>query len=151
MTNIRQAPREKKKRVRGLPILGLVLAISLAGVAYGLAIPLVQFSENQSETVKNQFDDLRSQFAQKEWYQNSEKYHGNNIVEIITAALLWFVMMGLSMFIVSATLVGSDPEKESWKYLPPSPADKKAMVKQLRKDLKEAKRREKEMEKKKSK
>lgn len=149
MTNLRQAPREKKKRARGLPILGLLLAIALAGVAYGISIPLVQFGENQSETVKDQFDELRNQFAQKEWYQNNEKYHGNNIVEIITAALLWFVMMGLSMFVVSATLVGTDPQRESWKYLPPSPADKKATVKQLRKEMKEAKRREKEMGKKK--
>jgi flagellar basal body-associated protein FliL len=149
MTNLRQAPKKKKKRTRGLPILGLLLAISLAGVAYGIAFPLVQFGEDQSETIKDRFDELRDQFAQREWYQNNEKYHGNNIVEIVVALFLWFLMMGLSMFVVSATLVGTDPERESWKYLPPSPADKKAMVKQLRKDLKEAKRREKEMAKKK--
>jgi hypothetical protein len=149
MTNLRQAPKAKKKRPRGLPILGLLLAVSLAAVAYGIAIPLVQFAEDQSETVKDQFDDLRNQFEQREWYQNSEKYHSNNIVEIITAVLLWFVMMGISMFVVSAALVGTDPERESWKYLPPSPADKKAMVKQLRRDMKEAKRREREMKKKK--
>lgn len=149
MTNIRQAPTAKKKSRRGLPILGLLLAISLAGVAYGIALPLVQFGEGQSETVKDQFDDLRDEFAKQAWYQNNEKYHGNNIVEIIVAALLWFLMMGVAMFIASAALAGSDPEKEAWKHLPPSPADKKAMIKQYKKDLKVAKQRARDMEKKK--
>jgi flagellar basal body-associated protein FliL len=149
MTNIRQASKEKKKRSRGLPILGLLLAISLAGVAYGISFPLVKFGEDQSSTIKKQVVDLRQEFAQKDWYQKSEKYHGNNIVEIITAAVLWFVMMGISMFVVSAAVVGSDPERESWKDMPPSPADKKSMIKQYKKDLKEAKRRAREVEKKK--
>jgi amino acid transporter len=147
MTNLRQAPKEKKKR-SGVPILGLVLAIALAGMAYGLAFPLVQLGEKNG-TIGPQLDDLRSEFAKQDWYQKSEQYHKNNIVEIITAVLLWFIMMGIAMFAVSAALVGTDPEKESFKYMPPSPADKKAQIKQMKKDLKEAKRRAREMEKKK--
>jgi hypothetical protein len=46
------------------------------------------------------------------------------------------------MLLVSAMLIGTDPERESWKEMGTSPADKKAMLKQLKKDLKEAKKRE---------
>ncbi len=148
MTNIRQVHEKKTKR-RGVPILGLVLAIALAGLAYGLAFPLVHFGEQQSDKVKTQFDDLRQEFASKPWYQDSENIHGNNIIEIITAIFLWFVMMGVAMFVVSAALVGTDAEREALKSMPPSPANKQAMVKQMKKDLKDAQRRAKELERKK--
>jgi heme/copper-type cytochrome/quinol oxidase subunit 2 len=148
MTNIKQAE-EKKVRRRGVPILGLILAIALMGVAYGISFPLVKFAEQQNDSVKTQFDDLRQEFANKSWYQNSEDIHGNNIVEIVTAIFLWFIMMGIAMFAVSAALVGTDSEREALKSMPPSPANKKAMVKQMKKDLKEAKRRAKELDRKK--
>jgi hypothetical protein len=148
MSSYVEAPK-KKKTPRGVPILGLVLAIALAAFAYGISLPLVDFGEGQSDKVKSQFDDLRAEFQKYKWYQDSEKYHGNNIVEIIIAAVLWFVMMGIAMFIVSATLVGTDPDKASWKDLPPSRADRKAMVKQLKKDLKETKQQLRDIEKKK--
>ena len=148
MTNIRQAHEKKTKR-RGVPILVLVLAIALAGVDYGISFPLVQFGEQQSDTLKTQFDNLRQEFASKPWYQDSENIHGNNIVEIIAAVFLWFVMMGVAMFAVSAALVGTDAEREALKDMPPSPANKQAMVKQMKKDLKDAQRRAKEQERKK--
>jgi hypothetical protein len=147
MTNIKQAE-EKKTRRHGVPILGLILAIALMGVAYGISFPLVHFAEQQSSSVKTQFDDLRQEFASKPWYQNSEDIHGNNIVEIITAVFLWFIMMGIAMFVVSAALVGTDEEREMLRGMPPSPANKKAMVKQMKKDLKDANRRAKEQERK---
>ena len=147
MTNIKQV-HQKKTRRRGVPILGLILAIALAGVAYGISFPLVQFAEQQSDTVKTQFDDLRQEFASKPWYQDSENIHGNNIIEIITAVFLWFIMMGIAMFMVSAALVGTDEDREMLRSMPPSPANKKAMVKQMKKDLKKAKQRAKELEKK---
>jgi beta-lactamase regulating signal transducer with metallopeptidase domain len=147
MTNIKQVE-EKKTRRRGIPILGLILAIALMGVAYGISFPLVKFAEQQSDSVKTQFDDLRQEFASKPWYQNSEDIHGNNIVEIITAVFLWFIMMGIAMFAVSAALVGTDTERETLRSMPPSPANKKAIVKQMKKDLKDAKRRAKEQERK---
>jgi hypothetical protein len=148
VTNIKQAQLKKSKR-RGVPILGLILAIALAGVAYGISFPLVQLGEKQSDTVKTQFDDLRREFASKPWYQDTENIHGNNVVEIITAVVLWFIMMGFAMFAVSAALVGTDPEREALKTMPVSPANKKAMIKQMKKDLKDAKRRARELEKKK--
>jgi hypothetical protein len=150
VTNIKQVQQKKAMR-RGVPILGLILAIALAGVAYGISFPLVQFAERQSDTVKTQFDDLRQEFANKPWYQDTENIHGNNIVEIITAVFLWFIMMGIAMFMVSAALVGTDPEREAIKTMPVSPANKKAMIKQMQKDLKDAKRRAKEQGKKKKK
>ena len=133
-----------KKTTKGLPILGLLLAVALLAFSYGVSFPLVKFAENQSSTVHNAFDDLRQKFEEYPWYRNSEQYHGNHVVEIIAALVLWFVTMGLAMLLVSALLVGTDPEKEAWKQLGPSPANKKAMVKQLKKDLKAAKKREKQ-------
>ena len=147
MTNIKQVE-EKKVRRRGVPILGLILAIALMGVAYGISFPLVTFAEQQNASVKTQFDDLRQEFASKPWYQNSEDIHGNNIVEIVTAVFLWFIMMGIAMLVVSVALVGTDEERETLRSMPPSPANKKAIVKQMKRDLKEAKRRAKEQEKK---
>ncbi|RPI99523.1 MAG: hypothetical protein EHM39_06375 [Chloroflexi bacterium] len=144
MASYREAPKVKKKP-RGLPILGLMLALALAAVAYGVSFPLVGFIEERYPDVRNQFDDLRDDFARRPWYQDSQDIHGNNIVEIIVAVVLWFVMMGLAMFAVSAALVGTDADREALKALPPSPADKKAMVKQMKKDLKDAKRRAREM------
>ena len=126
-----------------------MLAVALCGVAYGISLPLTKFAEDQDPKVENQFNDLRRQFADYKWYQDNEKYHGNNIVEIIMAGVLWFVMMGIAMFVVSAALAGTDPDRQALKDMPVSPANKKAMIKQMKKDLKDAKRRAKEMEKRK--
>jgi beta-lactamase regulating signal transducer with metallopeptidase domain len=147
MTNIKQVQEKKAKR-RGVPVLGLILAVALMGVAYGISFPLVTFAEQQSDSVKTQFDDLRQEFASKPWYQDTENIHGNNIVEIITAIVLWFIMMGIAMLVVSAALVGTDEEREILRNMPPSPANKKEIVKQMKKDLKYAKQRAKEQERK---
>jgi hypothetical protein len=136
---------KKKGAPKGLPILGLLLAVALLAFSYGVSFPLVKFADGQSSTLHNAFDDLRQKFEEYPWYRNNEQYHGNHIVEIIATLVLWFVTMGLAMLLVSATLIGTDPEKESWKQMGTSPANKKAMVKQLKKDLKEAKEREKQM------
>jgi hypothetical protein len=56
--------------------------------------------------------------------------------------------MALSMFVVAAALFGTDPEKEAWKNMGPSPANKKATIKQMKKDLKVAKKLAKEQQKK---
>jgi len=148
MSTYREAPKPKKSH-RGLPILGLILAIALAGVAYGVSFPLVKLAEDQSPDIARQFDDLRDTFARQVWYRDNADIHGNNIVEIIVAVVLWFVMMGFAMFVASAALVGTDADREAWKTMPPSPADKKAMVKQMKKDLADAKQRAREMDRKK--
>jgi hypothetical protein len=134
---------DKKGTPKGLPILGLLLAVALLAFSYGVSFPLVKFVDGQSSTMHNAFNDLRQYFEQYQWYKNNEQYHGNHIVEIITTLVLWFITMGLAMLVVSALLIGTDPEKEAWRQMGTSPANKKAMVKQLRKDLKEAKKREK--------
>jgi hypothetical protein len=121
----------------------LLLAVALLAFSYGVSFPLVKFVDGQSSTMHNAFNDLRQYFEQYQWYKNNEQYHGNHIVEIITTLVLWFITMGLAMLVVSALLIGTDPEKEAWRQMGTSPANKKAMVKQLRKDLKEAKKREK--------
>jgi hypothetical protein len=134
---------KKRKAPKGLPILGLLLAVALLAFSYGVSFPLVKFAEGQNSTIHNAFDDLRQKFEEYPWYRNNEQYHGNHIVEIITTLVLWFVTMGIAMLLVSATLIGTDPERESWKQMGTSPANKKAMIKQLKKDLREAKKREK--------
>ncbi|HVO71256.1 MAG TPA: hypothetical protein VMT24_14495 [Aggregatilineaceae bacterium] len=133
----------RKRAPKGLPILGLLLAVALLAFSYGVSFPLVKYAEGQSSTVHNAFDDLRQKFEEYPWYRNNEQYHGNHIIEIIATLVLWFVTMGLAMLLVSTLLIGTDPEKEAWKQMGTSPANKKAMVKQLRKDLKESKKREK--------
>ena len=67
-------------------------------------------------------------------------------VEYIAGALVWLVLMALSMFVVAA-VIGEDPDKETWRLLGPPPANKDAVIKQLRKDLKEAKKRERQRKK----
>lgn len=116
----------------GTPILGLILAITLAVVAFGISVPLVSFLGDQFPDIGNQFDEFRAN------YKDNEMVH-DYIVEVIMAALLWFVLLGAAMMISSIAL-GTNPEKEIWKEMPPSPADKKAMIKLMKKDLREAKK-----------
>jgi hypothetical protein len=97
---------------------------------------VVTFAEGQGN-VKSQFDDLREQYG-------GDSFPRSKIVELIIAALLWFALMGISMTIVSAALVGTDPDRDAWKQMGASPANKKAMIKQMKKDLKDAERRAKQ-------
>ena len=146
----RYTPKKVERRAsRWLPIVGLTLAVLLAVTAYLIAFPLVDFGREQSDAVDNAYRDLRKQFAGYPWYADSERYHGNNIVEILVGLMLWLVMMGLAMLVVGAATYGTDPERAAWKQMGPSPANKKAVVKQLKKDLKEAKRQERELKRKK--
>ena len=128
---------KKKTFKAGLPIIGLVLAIAFGALSYGLATVLVPMIEEQKPSIENDFNDLRNR------YKDNEFLH-DNLIELIFAVILWFVLMGLGTFIVSATLVGTTPEKEVWKNMPVSPADKKGQVKQMKKDLREAKKKARE-------
>lgn len=126
----------KKRRSRALlPLLGLMLAICFGVIAYVVAPMVVEFGEEQSAGLKNSFDDIR---ANPDFPENSVNY--------IAAALIWLVLMAISMFIV-AGVIGEDPDKEAWRLLGPSPADKDAVIKQLRKDIKVAKKRERQRKK----
>lgn len=126
----------KKRRSRALlPLMGLLLAICFGLVAYGVAPILVEFGEEHNEGLKNSFDEIR----------NNPDYPENS-VNYVTGALVWLVLMALSMFVVAA-VIGEDPDKETWRLLGPSPANKDAVIKQLRKDIKEAKKRERQRKK----
>ncbi len=116
----------------GAPILGLILAITLAVVAFAISIPLVSLLGDQFPDVGSELDGFR------ENYKDNEMVH-DYIVEAIMAALIWFVLLGLAMLVASASM-GTNPEKQVWKDMPPSPADKKAMIKLMKKDLREAKK-----------
>lgn len=121
----------KKRRSRALlPVLGLMLALCFGVVAYFVAPILIEFGEEQSPGLKDSFDDIR---ANPDYPENS--------VDYIAAGLIWLVLMALTMFIAAAA-IGEDPDKETWRLMGPPPADKDAVIKQLRKDLKAAKKRE---------
>jgi hypothetical protein len=130
-TKYRVAPKPKKKRPL-LPVLGLSLAILLGLVSYLAAPALLQFGEDQSEDLKSQMDDFR----------NDPDFDAlpDETPEYILMAMMWLIMMGLAMFLVSAA-IGTDPEKMTQHMMGPSPANKEAVVKQLKRDLKVAKKR----------
>jgi hypothetical protein len=128
--------RTKKRRNRALlPVMGLSLAVLLGVAAYFLAPILIELGENQSPDLKDSFDQIR----------NNDTYP-EGILEIMISIVLWLVMMGLAMFLVAAT-VGEDPEKEPFRYMGPPPSDKKAQIKELKKELRAAKKRERQRKK----
>jgi hypothetical protein len=142
MSNVVRTPKKKRSKAL-LPIMGLSLAALLAVVSYVVAPVLLdtiveQFPKNKT---LQQIDDFEHHKPYEKLPDKTPQY--------VFAVALWLVAMGLAMFLVS-TSVGEDPEKESWKHLGPSPANKKAIAKQLKKDLKEAKKRARQQKSKKS-
>ncbi|MBN1680631.1 MAG: hypothetical protein JW966_10085 [Anaerolineae bacterium] len=128
------APKKKKKSSGMLPVLGLVLAI-LLGVVAVIVGPLVveqlvKYDNNNNGNLERQFNDFDADYDPI-------------TVDYVVSGLLWLTMLALMMF-VAAVFVGEDPEHEAVKTLGPSPANKKAVAKALRRDLREAKRRERE-------
>lgn len=148
MSSVIVQAEKKKPRRPWLPVLGLIFAIAVLAFSYGISTPLVKYAANHNTKMATSFHDLRTNFQKYKWYTDSEKYHKGKIVEIIAALVLWLVLMALSMFVVAATLIGTDPEKEVWDNLGPSPANKKATVKKMKKDLKQAKKLAREQKKK---
>jgi hypothetical protein len=128
----------KKKRSRGVPILGLTLAVLLAVVSFFVAPVLLDMAKDQFPDFKSQIDSFPDDKPSESLPDNTPEY--------VVAAALWLILMGLFMFL-AAVAVGSDPERESWSQMGPSPADKKGMAKQLKKDLKAAKKRDRERKK----
>jgi hypothetical protein len=121
----------KKRRKKGLiPLFGLVLAIMLGIIAYIVAPYGVELLENRSEDIARQLAQFRVDY-------------GERAPDYVAAFLLWIVMLAILAYPAAAT-IGQDPEKEVFKYMGPSPADRDKRVKQLRRELKEAKRREKQ-------
>ncbi len=128
MSDQRQTKKKPGRRAF-LPLMGLLFAVLLIVVAYGLA----PFALEGLGSINDEWDrrirtgaDPDAEFVDEYVY--------------LMAAILWFALMGLSMTIVSAA-VGRDPETESLRYMGAPPADKKAVAKQLKRDLRDAKRR----------
>jgi hypothetical protein len=128
------SPPGKQKRGKGLlPIIGLTLAILFGLVAYFVAPSVVGLADKQ--------DKINTQLEQ---FRDQQKYGGHIIIYVV-AGTLWLFMLGLSVFFVSLS-IGKDPDKDVFKYMPVSPANKKAYVKAKQRELKEVRKRAKERE-----
>lgn len=132
---VREAPKKKKTMKWYMPVLGLMLALLFAVVSYIVAPRLVEFSEEKSAKIETQLNDFRE-----------SRSNGDTIIDIIATGLLWLSMLGMAMFLASAA-IGKDPDKDSFKNMPASPANKKQMIKQLKRDLKAAEQRAKQQKK----
>ncbi|WP_119072564.1 hypothetical protein [Aggregatilinea lenta] len=115
-----------------LPVIGLVLAVCFAAIAYVAAPPLVDLIAEQSPKISSQFAEFRRDY-------------GENSVDYIFTGLLWLTLLGVSAFVV-ALLAGSDGTKKTYELMGPHPKDTKAMAKAHRKAQKQAKKRLKQRE-----
>jgi len=129
--NFRPTEVKRKRRKTALvPLLGLVMATALGIIAYVAAPYLVGLLEDQSAAVARQLDAFRVDY-------------GDKAPDYVAALLMWVVALAILAF-VAAAAIGEDPEKEAFKYMGPSPADRDKQVKMLRRELKDAKRRDKQ-------
>ncbi len=128
-------PKKKRRSKALLPLMGLMLAVLLGVVAYFLAPialdGLASVNEEWHGRVYQADDPTTPVDESQEFLPN---------YEYLMAIILWVVLLAFAMTVV-AMAVGSAPEKETLKMMGPSPADKKAVAKQLKKDLREAKKR----------
>lgn len=112
-----------------LPVMGLIFAALLIAIAYVLAPfaleGLGSIQDDWGRKIRVN-EDPDGEFVQEYLY--------------LMAGMLWLVLMGFSMVIVAAA-AGQDPERESLQQMSASPANKKAMAKQLKRELRDAKRR----------
>ena len=128
-------PKKKRRSKALLPVMGLALAVLLGIVAYTLAPLALQglgsVNDEWRARIYQADDPLTAEDESQEFLPN---------YDYLMAGVLWVVLLGLAMVIV-AVATGPSPEKETLKMMGPSPADKKAVIKQLKKDLREAKKR----------
>ncbi len=132
-------PGKKKRHSKALlPVMGLALAVLLGIVAYFLAPlaleGLASVNQEWHDRVYQADDPLTPTDESQEFQPN---------YDYLMAGLLWLTLLGLAMTVVAAA-VGSPPEKKTLQMMGPSPADKKAVAKQLKKELREAKKRAKQ-------
>ncbi len=126
----------KYRRTPGIPLLGLMLAVLLGIVSYFAAPALLDFAGEQVPDFGSQIDDWAVE-KPFDWLPDA-------LPDYLAGLALWLIMMGGAMFLASAA-VGPDPEREGWEHMGPPPANKKKVAKQLKKDLKIAQQREREM------
>jgi hypothetical protein len=125
-----------------LPLMGLLFAVLLAGMAYGLS-PLAlkavgSFNEEWDQKLYATDDPATLQDESQD-YDARYRY--------LFMGIIWLALMGMGMTLVSAASTGTDPEKEAWKQMGAPPANKKAQLKQLKRDLKAAKKRSRQKQK----
>jgi hypothetical protein len=132
MSDYRTAKKRKPRPL--LPVMGLLLAVALGVFSYFIAPTLVDFGVEQNDTIRKEVETFEN---------DPPSGLPEKTFDYITAGFMWLILMGLFMFVASVA-IGQDPEKESWKNMGPSPANKKAVAKQLKKDIKVAKRRQRE-------
>lgn len=120
---------EKASRHGLLPVMGLVLALCFAGIAYFSAPPLIAFIQEQ--TGKAAFN------------QRIGGEENLQMLEIAFSIIIWFILLSVSMMIV-AILVGEDPDEED-RILQPRLGDKKKTKKYFKDMDKMEKRRAKQL------
>lgn len=134
-----------KRKLGLLPILGLLFAALLMGVAYGLS-PLAL---KGLASVNEEWDQkLRAQDNPATLPDESQDYDVR--YRYLLMGVIWLAVMGISAT-VAAAAVGKNPEKKALKQMRPSPANRKAMVKELKRELKLAEQRAKQQRKQKGK
>lgn len=122
-------PKKKKKKNALLPIMGLALAALLVVISYVLAPIALEAigSINEEWDAKIRVNNNPNNDLQPE-------------LTYVMMFVMWLTLMGLSMTLVSVA-IGKDPAREAVRDIPASPANKQAMAKQLKRDLRDAKRR----------
>lgn len=122
-------PKVNTRRKGFMPVMGLIFAVLLVVVAYGVA-PIVleaigSFNAEWDAKIRVNSDpngELQTEFI------------------YLMTLVVWLALLGLSMTI-AAVAIGKDPAKESLKEMSVSPANRDALVKQMKRDLRDAKRR----------
>ncbi|MBN2306305.1 MAG: hypothetical protein JXQ72_17615 [Anaerolineae bacterium] len=122
---------KKKKKSAWLPVMGLSLAILVGLVSFFLAPALLDFGASQSDSLKRQIEDFEANpggLPEKSF-------------DYVTALILWLVFMGLFMFI-AAVAVGTDPSTAAVRTMQPPRGAKSESIKDMKKQLRAAKKRE---------
>lgn len=138
MSEYSRPKKKKKKKSALLPIMGLALAALLIVISY-IAAPYVL------EAVGSFNDEWDAKIRIN---NNPNNDIQTELIYLMTF-VLWLSLLGLSTVLVSVA-VGKDPEQKAAGDVSASPANKQAYAKQLKRDLRDAKRRAKKQRRKKS-
>lgn len=127
--------KKKPKKLGILPIVGLIFAALLIAVAYGLS-PLAlkglgSVNEEWDQKLRAA-DDPATAIDESADYDPQFRY--------LLMAVIWLVLMSFGTIVV-ASATRYNPDREILNQMVASPANKKAMIKELKRGLKEAERR----------
>lgn len=124
---VKQAEKKKPARYSILPAMGLVLAITYGVIAFFLGPILFDLAIENSADFAQSVGDTEPRY-----------------IEIGISAVVWLLMLVLSMFIVSAA-IGEDPEEEM-RMIKPRADDPKAVKRYIQYQEKLAKTRRQQIE-----